>query len=72
MGEEKTTNVIYAESYAIGEGESAETLNTAEFGGALMRMDAFVDVEKLIKMKRNEVINIDTLKKEEYAVIKIN
>lgn len=37
MSEETTTNVVYAESHTVGEGANTETLNTAEFGGALTR-----------------------------------
>ena len=46
MSEETTTNVAYEESITVGEGKKAETLNTAEFGGALTRVGVKVGGEK--------------------------
>ncbi len=45
MGEEKTTNVVYEESYTVGTGEDAKTYSTAEFGGALTARDVNINGE---------------------------
>lgn len=45
IGAEKTTNVMYGESYTAGEGEKAKTYNTAEFGGALTAKDVSINGE---------------------------
>lgn len=46
MSEETITNVAYEESLTVGEGKNAETLNTAEFGGALTKKGVEVGGEK--------------------------
>jgi len=46
MSEETTTNVVYGESHTVGEGDKTETLNTADFGGALTRKGVDVNGQK--------------------------
>ena len=46
MSEETTTNVVYGESHTVGEGDKKETLNTADFGGALTRKGVDVNGQK--------------------------